>query len=60
MLKRLARTFKQMVVGTFEAAAFAIMIGASVTLLNATGTYLIFVGLFVGVIGLVIHNVWHV
>jgi hypothetical protein len=60
MLKKFRRTIKNIIIGVFEAAAFILMIGASVTLLNATGTYLILVGLFVGVIGLVIHDVWRV
>lgn len=55
----LFRVVKHAIVGTLEAIALGVMVGAS-NVFTPTGTYFIFVGLFIGVIGLAIHEVWRV
>ena len=58
-MNNLFRVVKHTIVGTLEAIALGVMVGAS-NVFTPTGTYLIFVGLFIGVIGLAIHDVWRV
>lgn len=58
-MNKFFRVIKHAIVGTLEAIALGVMVGAS-NVLTPTGTYLIFVGLFIGVVGLAIHDVWHV
>jgi hypothetical protein len=59
-LEKLLLAFKHTLVGIFEAGAFAIMIGATMMLQSPLGMYLVLVGLFIGVVGLAIHDVWRV
>jgi hypothetical protein len=58
-VKRFFRIVKHTIVGALEALSLIVMVGAS-KILTPTGTYLIVVGLFIGVIGLAIHDVWRV
>ena len=51
---------KHALVGLMEVASLAIMVGASAIFHTPVGMYLIIVGLFVGVVGLAIFDVWRV
>ena len=50
---------KHTLVGTLEAVSLIVMVGAS-KILTPIGTFLIVLGLFVGVVGLAIYDVWRV
>jgi hypothetical protein len=56
-LKKNWSVLRTIVLGIFEATAFTTMIGA-VFLQTATSTFLIFAGLFIGVVGLAIYDLW--
>ena len=53
------RLVKHALVGTLEAISLVVMVGAS-SVFTPIGTYLILTGLFIGVVGLAIYDVWRV
>jgi hypothetical protein len=59
-VNKFRRLVKHALVGLMETVSLAIMVGASTILHTPVGTYLILVGLFMGVIGLAIFDVWRV
>ncbi len=58
-MNRFLKVIKHALVGAMELASLAIMVSASAVFTPA-GAYLIIVGLFVGVVGLAILDVWRV
>ena len=56
-MDRLFRVVKHTLVGKLEAISLGLMVGAS-KILTPVGTFLILVGLFIGVVGLAIYDVW--
>ena len=58
-VNKLFRIIKHGLVGTIEAISIGLMVGAS-KILTPLGILLILVGLFVGVVGLAIYEVWRV
>ena len=58
-MNKFFRITKHAVVGSLEAFSLVVMVGAS-SILTPIGTYLILAGLFVGVVGLAIYDVWRV
>ncbi len=59
-LKKFWYLVRHAIVGVFEAIAFVLMIGTAAVVQTSMGTILILFGLFVGVMGLVIYDVWRV
>ena len=51
------RVLKHTLVGTLEAISLGLMVGAS-RILTPVGTFLILIGLFIGVMGLAVYEVW--
>jgi hypothetical protein len=58
-VKRFLKPFKQAIVGGMELVSVGTMIRAA-AVLTPTGTLMILIGLLIGVVGLAIHDVWHV
>ena len=58
-MNKVFKIVKHAVVGSLEAISLVVMVGAS-SILTPIGTYLILAGLFVGVVGLAIYDVWRV
>ena len=58
-MNKVFKIVKHAVVGLLEAISLVVMVGAS-SILTPIGTYLILAGLFVGVVGLAIYDVWRV
>ncbi len=58
-MNKFLKLIKHTLVGTMELVSLAIMVGASAVFTPA-GTYFIIVGLFIGVVGLAILDVWRV
>ena len=56
---KLFRVLKHTLVGTLEAISLGLMVGAS-KILTPVGTFLILIGLCIGVMGLAIYDVWRV
>ena len=58
-MDRFFRVVKHTLVGALEAISLGLMVGAS-KILTPVGTFIILIGLFIGVIGLAIYDVWRV
>lgn len=58
-MNRFFKIVKHAVVGSLEAISLVVMVGAS-SVFTPMGTYLILTGLFIGVVGLAIYDVWRV
>ncbi len=58
-MNKFFKIVKHAVVGSLEAISLVVMVGAS-SILTPIGAYLILAGLFVGVVGLAIYDVWRV
>ncbi|MCL4395513.1 MAG: hypothetical protein M1482_12060 [Chloroflexi bacterium] len=58
-MNKYLKAFKNTLVGGMELVAVGTMIRAA-AVLTPTGTVMILVGLLIGVVGLAIHDVWHV
>ena len=56
-MDRFFRVVKHTLVGTLEAISLGLMVGAS-RILTPVGTFLILIGLFIGVMGLAVYDVW--
>ena len=58
-MDKLFRVVKHTLVGVLEVLSLGLMVGAS-KILTPVGTFLILIGLFIGVVGLAIYDVWRV
>ena len=56
---KIFRVVKHTLVGMLEVLSLGLMVGAS-RILTPVGTFLILIGLFIGVVGLAIYDVWRV